>query len=111
MYLFFFFQSHVKIDFRASRFRKPASNIGKTRNTFSNSDLPAGTLKNWQVLYLPMWYQHLGALKDPWSLGDLLPEAQRIWNKVFPDNAQTLAGTGEPIFYLVRFFTGTITYY
>jgi hypothetical protein len=64
--------------------------------------LPAGTLKHWQAFYLPAWYQHLGTLKDPWSLGELLPEAQRIWDKVFPYNTQTLAGTGEPIFYLVR---------
>jgi hypothetical protein len=62
--------------------------------------LPAGTLKNWQALYLPAWYQYLGTLKDPWSLSEQLPEAQHIWDAVFPDNTQTLAGTGEPIFYL-----------
>ena len=85
--------------------------FGKTRNTFSNSDLPAGTLKKWQAMYLPAWYQHLGTLKDPWSLGDLLPEAQRIWDKVFPHNAQTLAGTGEPIFYLVIGVSYPVLYY
>jgi hypothetical protein len=104
-----YFKSHVKIEFR-----KPAvissSHVGKTRTTFSNSDLPAGTLKHWQAFYLPAWYQLLGTLKNPWSLGDLLPEAQRIWDKVFPDNTQTLAGTGEPIFYLVRFLSGTLSY-
>jgi hypothetical protein len=107
--MYFFFQSQIKIEFRSSgsRSRKPVSVIGKSRTTFNNSDLPAGALKNWQTLYLPTWYQHLGTLKDPWSLSDLLPEAQRIWDKVFPDNAQTLAGTGEPIFYLVWFLSGT----
>ena len=82
--------------------------IAKTHSTFNNSDLPAGTLRNWQTFYLPTWYQHLGTLKDPWSLSDLLPEAQRIWDKVFPDNTQTLAGTEEPIFYLVWFLLSGI---
>jgi hypothetical protein len=77
--------------------------VGKTRTSFTNSDLPAGTLKKWQALYHPVWYQHLGTLKDPWSLTEQLPEAQRIWDKVFPYNTQTLAGTGEPIFYLVSY--------
>ena len=97
----FFFKPSVRIDFRSSR--KPAV-TGKTRTSFSNSDLPAGTLKNWQLIYLPAWYQYLGTVKDPWSLNELLPEAQRIWDKVFPQNIQTLSGTGEPIFYLVSFY-------
>ena len=101
-----FFKTHVKIEFRSTR--TPAAIVGKTRTTFSNSDLPAGTLKNWQTFYLPAWYQHLGTLKNPWSLGDLLPEAQRIWDKVFPLNSQTLSGTGEPIFYLVKFSSGIL---
>jgi len=33
--------------------------------------------------------------QNPWSLSDLVPEAQCIWDKVFPNNTQTLAGTGE----------------
>jgi hypothetical protein len=60
-----------------------------------------GTLKRWQTTYLPSWYQYLGTLKNPWLLSDLLPEAQRIWDELFPQNTQTLAVTGEPIFYLV----------
>jgi hypothetical protein len=98
-YIYYSFKSQVKIEFRSSR--KPAVTIGRTRTSFSNSDLPAGTLKNWQALYLPAWYQYLGTLKDPWSLSEQLPEAQHIWDTVFPNNTQTLAGTGEPIFYLV----------
>jgi hypothetical protein len=104
-----YFKSHVKIEFW-----KPvvifSSHVRKTCTTFSNSDLPAGTLKHWQVFYLPAWYQFLGTLKNPWSLSDLLPEAQCIWDEVFPDNTQMLAGTGEPIFYLVRFLSGTLSY-
>jgi hypothetical protein len=103
------FKSQVKIEFRSSR--KPVVAARRARTTFNNSDLPAGTLKNWQALYLPAWYQHLGTLKDPWSLGEQVPEAQLIWDMVFPDNSQTLAGTGEPIFYLVRFLSGTSLYY
>ena len=49
-------------------------------------------------------------LKDPWSLNELLLEAQRIWDKVFPHNTQMLAATGEPIFYLVRFLSTTLHY-
>ena len=106
--IFFFFQPRIKIEFRPSWFRKPVSIIMKTCSAFNNSDLPAGTLRNWQTFYLPTCYQHLSTLKDPWSLSDLLPEAQCIWDKVFPDNAQTLAGTGEPIFYLVWFLLSGI---
>jgi hypothetical protein len=88
----------------------PSSHVGKMDVTFSNLDLPVGTLKHWQAFYLPVWYQYLSTLKNPWSLGDLLPEVQCIWNKVFPDNTQTLAGMGEPIFYLVRLLSGTLLY-
>jgi hypothetical protein len=70
-----FFKPYIKIDFRSSR--KPAV-IRKTRTSFNNFDLPAGTLKNWQMFYLPVWYQYLSTLKDPWSLSELLQEAQHI---------------------------------
>ena len=99
---FFFFKSHVKIEFRTSR--KPASTIGKICTSFRNSDLPTGTLRLWQALYLLAWYQYLGTLKNPWSLSEQLPAAQHLWDVVFPDNTQTLAGMGEPIFYLVWLF-------
>jgi hypothetical protein len=64
-----------------------------------------GTLKHWQGIYLLAWYQYLGTLKNPWLLGDLLPEAQRIWDEVCSQHPKTLAATGEPIFYLVIFLS------
>jgi len=99
-----YIKSGIKIEFR-----KPVSSsrnhVAKSHTTFSNSDLPTGTLKHWQGIYLLAWYQYLGTLKNPWSLGDLLPEAQRIWDEVFPQHPKTLAATGEPIFYLVIFLS------
>jgi hypothetical protein len=99
-----YLKSGIKIEFRkpAVVSSKPTSHVAKSRATFNNSDLPKGTLRLWQTIYLPAWYQYLGGLKNPWSLsGDQLPEAQRIWDRVFPCNHQTLAVTGEAIFSLV----------
>ncbi|KAH7906365.1 hypothetical protein BJ138DRAFT_1016343 [Hygrophoropsis aurantiaca] len=61
----------------------------------SNDDLPHGTLKFWRGLYLPMWIDYVGTLDDIWDLSNLLPVAQNLWNKVFPDCPQDITKDGK----------------
>ena len=77
--------------------------VGSSRKRPSINDLPAGTKKAWQRLFLPMLREHVGTLLDPWSSNEIVPDMQRLWTQVFADVPRTL-GLGEPIFALVCIF-------
>ncbi|THH18387.1 hypothetical protein EW146_g2581 [Bondarzewia mesenterica] len=69
---------------------------------FTNKDLPKNCLPRWKVLFVPMWIDYIGTQGQPWS-NDLVEDAQRLWDKVFPDIPSVLAAKGEPIFHVVSF--------
>ncbi|THH16006.1 hypothetical protein EW146_g4566 [Bondarzewia mesenterica] len=66
---------------------------------FTNKNLPKNCLPRWKVLFVPMWIDYIGTQGQPWS-NDLVEDAQRLWDKVFPDIPSVLAAKGEPIFHV-----------
>ncbi|KAH7903407.1 hypothetical protein BJ138DRAFT_1120421, partial [Hygrophoropsis aurantiaca] len=61
----------------------------------SNDDLPPGTFKIWRSFLVPKWLEYVGTLDEVWDLGNLLPMAQHLWNKAFPDCPQTITKDGK----------------
>src|SRR5882762_1718373 len=79
----------------------PTSGHGSLRkgSKFTNDDIPGpkGTKSTWMQIFLPMWFEYLGTLDDPWDNTDLLDTAQQTWDDVFPHNPQVLHHKKEPI--------------
>jgi hypothetical protein len=71
---------------------------------FRNEDLPAGTARRFRSMFLPMWYEHVARFEEPWDLGDRISDAQRLWDRVFPQHLHRVEKKNEPVFFLVRCF-------
>ena len=76
------------------------------QKTFTYNDLPE-TIDHsiFRSLLIPKWFDFASTLHDPWDLGDVLRDAQALFDESFP--VQTLRGghklarKNEPIYYLV----------
>ena len=62
-------------------------------------------LEQWHSLVVPRWLDYVFSVpEDPWCPGDVVEEAQAIWEEMFSDSnlkKYRLAQSGEPVFYLV----------
>jgi len=76
---------------------------------FRNEDLPAGTARQFRSIFLPMWYERVARFEEPWDLGDRISDAQRLWDRVFPQDLHRIEKKNEPVFFLVRVFFFVLT--
>jgi len=71
------------------------------REAYKLADLPAGTHRLWQRVYVAMFLDYVGQRADPWDSSHFVPAAQRLWERVYPDNSHVLAAKGDAVYALV----------
>lgn len=84
------------------RRRRSADEGQEGKKHASHSDLPNGSLGQWQSLLMPAWKNYAASVENVWDTSDdaLCDELQDLWDLVFP-HIPWVVRTDEPVYLLV----------
>jgi len=85
----------------AGRSSKAGGHHSAHREAYKLADLPAGTHRMWQQVYVAMFLDYVGQRADPWDSSQFVPAAQRLWDRVYPNNSHVIATKGDAVYALV----------